>query len=96
MNAPECTQSTAEGYTGEDAGKRPYLAGVGITTLVAQIFLTLGLHEEATGRAMSIGYVQVVFAFIWGAVVFGTIPDMWSIVGAGAIVWCALLIARNW
>jgi len=49
---------------------------VGITTLVAQIFLTLGLHKEDAGRAMSIGYVQVVFAFIWGAVVFGTIPDL--------------------
>ena len=72
-----------------------YLAGVGVTTLFAQIFLTLGLHREAAGRAMSIGYLQVVFAFIWGALVFGTIPDLWSLVGAGAIVGSVLLIARN-
>lgn len=72
-----------------------YLAGVGITTLVAQIFLTLGLHREAAGRAMSIGYLQVVFAFIWGVMVFGTIPDLWSLVGAAAIVGSVLLIARN-
>ena len=72
-----------------------YLAGVGITTLAAQIFLTLGLHREAAGRAMSIGYLQVVFAFIWGALVFGTIPDLWSIVGAAAIVGSVFLIART-
>ncbi len=72
-----------------------YLAGVGITTLIAQIFMTLGLHKEAAGRAMSIGYLQVVFAFIWGALAFGTIPDLWSLIGAGAIVGSVFLIARN-
>lgn len=72
-----------------------YLAGVGVTTLIAQIFLTLGLHREAAGRAMSIGYLQVVFAFIWGAMVFGTIPDLWSLIGAAAIVGSVLLIARK-
>ena len=72
-----------------------YLIGVGITTLIAQIFLTLGLHMEAAGRAMSIGYLQVVFAFIWGAMVFGTIPDLWSLLGAAVIVGSVLLIARN-
>ncbi len=73
-----------------------YLIGVGITTLIAQIFLTLGLHKEAAGRAMSIGYLQVVFAFIWGALVFGAIPDLWSLLGAGAIVGSVLLIARQY
>ena len=68
---------------------------MGVTTLIAQIFLTLGLHMEAAGRAMSIGYPQVVFAFICGAMEFGTIPDLWSIVGAGAIVGGVLVIARN-
>ncbi len=72
-----------------------YLAGVGVTTLVAQILLTLGLHREAAGRAMSIGYLQVVFAFIWGAMVFGTIPDAWSLAGAAVIVGSVLLIARK-
>lgn len=70
-----------------------YLLGVGATTLVAQIFLTKGLHLEPAGRAMSVGYLQVVFAFGWGALVFGTVPDTWSLGGAVAIVLSVLLIA---
>ncbi|NNF57947.1 MAG: DMT family transporter [Rhodothermaceae bacterium] len=72
-----------------------YLLGVGVTTLIAQIFLTKGLHLEQAGRAMSIGYLQVVFAFVWGALVFGTLPDWWSLMGAVAIVGSVLLIARQ-
>lgn len=72
-----------------------YLIGVGVTTLIAQIFMTMGLHREQAGRAMSVGYLQVVFAFIWGAMVFGTLPDLWSLLGATVIVGSVLLIARQ-
>ena len=72
-----------------------YLLGVGATTQVAQIFLTKGLHLEPAGRAMSVGYLQVVCAFGWGALVFGTLPSAMSLVGAGAIVGSILLIARR-
>ena len=72
-----------------------WLLGAGVTTQAAQIFLTRGLHLEKAGRAVSVGYLQVVFAFIWGAIVFGTLPDFQSIVGAVLIVGSVLLIARR-
>ncbi|MEM1042094.1 MAG: DMT family transporter [Bacteroidota bacterium] len=72
-----------------------WLLGAGATTLVAQIFLTHGLHLEQAGRAMSIGYLQVVFAFVWGLFVFGNVPDGWSLGGAALIVGSVLLIARQ-
>lgn len=72
-----------------------WLLGVSVTTLLAQICLTLGLHLEQAGRAISIGYLQVVFAFVWGALVFGDLPDALSLLGAAAIVGSVLLIARR-
>ena len=72
-----------------------WLLGVSVTTLLAQIYLTKGLHLEQAGRAISVGYLQVVFAFVWGALVFGDLPDLLSLVGAAAIVGSVFLIARQ-
>lgn len=70
------------------------LLGVAAATQLAQIFLTKGLHAERAGRAMSVSYVQILFAATWGALVFGDRPDAWTVVGAACIVGGALLVAR--
>lgn len=72
-----------------------WLLGAGAATQIGQIFLTQGLHLERAGRAMSVGYLQVVFAFVWGALVFGDLPDLLSLLGAALIVGSVLLIART-
>lgn len=72
-----------------------WLLGAGATTQFGQICLTRGLHLEQAGRAVSVGYLQVVFAFVWGALVFGDVPDALSLLGAAAIVGSVLLIARQ-
>ena len=72
-----------------------WLIGAGLTTQFGQIGLTRGLHLEKAGRAVAVGYLQVVFAFVWGAVVFGTLPDLQSLAGAVLIVGSVLLIARR-
>jgi drug/metabolite transporter (DMT)-like permease len=72
-----------------------WLLGAGVSTLLGQIALTRGLHLEKAGRAMSVGYLQVVFAFAWGALVFGTVPDLWSALGAALIVGSVLLVMRE-
>lgn len=72
-----------------------WLLGAGATTLLGQLFLTHGLHREQAGRALSVGYLQVVFAFVWGLLVFGTVPDAWSLTGAALIVGSVLLVARR-
>ncbi|UCG52318.1 MAG: DMT family transporter [Candidatus Latescibacterota bacterium] len=71
------------------------LLGVGIVTHSAQIFLTKGLHRERAGRAMSMSYVQVLFAATWGLVFFGEIPNAISGVGAVLIFGGTLLVARR-
>lgn len=72
-----------------------WLLMVGLTTQAGQVFLTKGLHLEMAGRAMSVGYLQVVFAFIWGGLFFATVPDVWSLIGAGVIVASVVGIIRR-
>ena len=51
-----------------------FLLLVGITAQGGQVFLTRGLQREPAGKATAIGYLQVVFAGLWGAVFFGELP----------------------
>jgi drug/metabolite transporter (DMT)-like permease len=69
------------------------LAGVGITTQIAQVYLTRGLQLEPAGRATAVGYLQIVLAGLWGALFFGEIPDGWSLTGATMIVGSTLVLA---
>ena len=62
------------------------LLGVGVATQIAQIALTKGLAREPAGRAISVGYLQVAFGVLFGALVFGNIPGLWSWLGMALIV----------
>jgi drug/metabolite transporter (DMT)-like permease len=70
------------------------LLAVGLTTFGGQVFLTLGLQRERAGRATTVGYLQIVFATLWGALVFGDRPGLATAVGAGIIVASTLVLAR--
>jgi drug/metabolite transporter (DMT)-like permease len=69
------------------------LAGVGITTQIAQVYMTRGLQLEPAGRATAVGYLQIVFAGVWGALFFAEYPDAWSLTGAALIVGSTLALA---
>jgi len=58
------------------------LLAVGLSTQVAQVFMTEGLKRERAGRAMSVAYLQILFAAVWGALFFEEIPDAWVVAGA--------------
>lgn len=72
-----------------------FLLLVGITAQGGQVFLTRGLQLEPAGKATAIGYLQVVFAAVWGAVFFAELPDGWVITGAGIILGSTLILARS-
>lgn len=71
------------------------LLGVGVTTQVAQVYMTRGLQLERAGRATAVGYLQIVFAAAWGALFFGEVPDAWSVAGAAVIVGSTLALMRT-
>jgi len=69
------------------------LVGVGVCTQIAQLTMTEGLRRERASRATAIGYLQVVFAVIWGGLFFGEVPAGLTAIGAALIVVSTLLIA---
>lgn len=62
------------------------LLGVGVSTQIAQVFLTHGLSLEPAGRAMAIGYSQILFVVVWGMVFFAEFPDVWSVIGSFLVI----------
>lgn len=69
------------------------LLGVGVTTQIAQISITRGLRRVPAARASAVGYLQIAFAAIWGAIFLGEIPDLWTIAGATLIVVSTLALS---
>lgn len=63
-----------------------WLIGIGVTTQIAQVLLTHGLAKVPAGRAMAIGYSQIVFATVVGIVIFTEIPPLLTFGGALLIV----------
>ncbi|HYE58909.1 MAG TPA: DMT family transporter [Rhodothermales bacterium] len=62
------------------------LIAIGVLTQGAQLALTRGLQLEAAGRATTVGYLQIVFAAVWGVLFLGEVPTGWSLLGAGLIL----------
>lgn len=71
------------------------LLAVGVTAQAGQVYLTRGLQLEPAGRATAIGYLQVVFAALWGALFFAEFPDGWALAGAAVILASTLTLARR-
>lgn len=71
------------------------LASIGLATHAGQVGLTKGMHRLEAGTAASIGYLQVVLAFIWGALFLGDVVDGWSLAGAALVVSSVLLVVRR-
>ena len=71
------------------------LLGIGLATHAGQVGLTKGMQTLEAGTASAIGYVQVVLAFVWGAVFLGDAVDTLSVVGAALVVSSVLLVVRR-
>lgn len=71
------------------------LIGVGVAAVLGQVYLTRGLQNERAGRATAIGYVQIVFAAIWGVLVFHDYPDQLSLAGAALVLVSVIVLARR-
>jgi drug/metabolite transporter (DMT)-like permease len=68
-----------------------WLLGVGLFTQLGQVYLTRGLMALPAARATAISYVQVVFAALWGWLLFGESVDGGTIAGAGLVLLATLI-----
>jgi drug/metabolite transporter (DMT)-like permease len=72
-----------------------WLIGVGVFTQLGQVYLTRGLTALPAAQATAISYVQVVFAGLWGWLVFGESLDGWTVAGAALVLAATLVSLRR-
>jgi drug/metabolite transporter (DMT)-like permease len=68
-----------------------FLIGIGITSQLGQVYMTKAYHAEAAARASTASYVQIVFAGLWGILLFQEVPTIWTI-GGGVFVAAGITI----
>lgn len=95
VSAPAALLLTLGVYTPPTLGEWGLLGLIAVFTQLGQVFLTRGLSHEKAGRATTVGYAQVLFAAGWGALLFGDLPDAWSLAGALLILVAVVVIARS-
>ncbi len=72
-----------------------WLLGVGVTTQIAQVFLTRGLTTEKAAVATNVIYVNVVFSALWGILFWGEWPH-WTTVVGGALILTAVWLINHY
>ncbi len=71
-----------------------WLLGIGVFTQLGQLWITEGLTLLPAAQASSINYVQVLFAAIWGVIIFEENINLWMVIGA-IFVFIATLISLS-
>ncbi|KAI9144849.1 hypothetical protein BKA69DRAFT_1108808 [Paraphysoderma sedebokerense] len=71
------------------------LLSVGLTAYIGQIMLNKGLQLSPAGPGVLMRNLDVVFAFIFGVLLFKEVPRWTSIVGGAVIVGCAIVNGVN-
>jgi drug/metabolite transporter (DMT)-like permease len=71
------------------------LFAIGVVTQLGQVLLTKGLALVPAGRGTTVGYVQIVFASVWGVVLFTELPSAWTVGGALLIIAATLSLLRS-
>jgi len=72
-----------------------YLMGGGVFATTGQIALTLGYHYAPATRVSIYVYAHIIFAFLWGLLLWGEMPDALSIVGTVMIILAAVYNYRK-
>jgi len=72
-----------------------YLVGGGVFATTGQIALTLGYHQAPATRVSIYVYAHILFAFLWGLLLWGEMPDALSIVGTVMIILAAVYNYRK-
>ena len=62
------------------------ILGIGCFTQIGQIWITEGLRIIPAAKACSINYSQVIFASIWGIIIFNERLDLMVALGAVSVL----------
>lgn len=78
------------GFVVPDLRSLAFLLGIGISALVAQMFMTNAYRHAPASELAIYTYANPVFSFLLGFVVFMEIPDFLTILGGMTIIGAAL------
>ena len=97
MSVPMSLPFIASGWHAPTTGEWLLLIAIGLATQLAQTSMTKGLQVEKTARATMVGYVQIIFAGAWGAMLFGETITSWTVLGALIVLtgMLSLIIVRQ-
>ena len=73
----------------------PLLIAVGLVGGTAQIFLTQAFRLAPAALLAPFKYIAIVFAILFGYLLFGDLPDAWTLVGAGVVIASGLYILHR-
>jgi drug/metabolite transporter (DMT)-like permease len=68
------------------------LLGIGLAAAGGQFFLTWAYQSAPAARVSVLNYSSIVFALVAGWVLWGEMPDRWSLLGGAMIIAMALLL----
>lgn len=71
------------------------LFAIGVVVQIAQVLLTRGLALVPAGRGTTVGYIQIVFAAMWGMLWFHERPSLATGFGAALILLATFLLLRG-
>lgn len=86
MSVPMSLPFIATNWLAPTALEYALLVGIALATQLAQTYMTRGLQVERTARATTVGYVQILFAGAWGALLFGEAITLWTVTGAAIVL----------
>jgi drug/metabolite transporter (DMT)-like permease len=68
-----------------------FLISAGILANVSQIFMSHAYRLAPAGQIAPINYIAIIFAGIWGFLLWNEVPDLYSVIGFGIILLAILL-----
>jgi drug/metabolite transporter (DMT)-like permease len=71
-----------------------YLLAMGILMNMGQHLMTMAYQRERAAVIAAIGYVEIPLAALFGALVFGDMPDIWTYAGAALVVGGTLFLGQ--
>ncbi|ENX40306.1 DMT family transporter [Acinetobacter courvalinii] len=76
-----------------------FLVAAGVLANVSQIFMSHAYRLAPAGQIAPVNYIAIIFAGIWGFLLWNEVPDLYSVIGFGiillAILLCSPLIRRQ-
>ncbi|ENV10458.1 hypothetical protein F966_01637 [Acinetobacter higginsii] len=76
-----------------------FLIGAGVLANVSQIFMSHAYRLAPAGQIAPVNYIAIIFAGLWGFLLWNEVPDLYSMIGFGiilsAILLCSPLTQRD-